>query len=51
MKKLRLSLAILTLIASFSAFCDDMSGDWDAMGNPIARPAPQPQPIYPHPGA
>jgi len=49
---MKIIASVLLLIASFSAFSDDMSGDWDAMGNPIARPAPPPpQPIYPHPGA
>lgn len=39
MKKLKISLCVLALIASFSAVCED----WDAMGNPTnprgSRPA------------
>jgi hypothetical protein len=38
MKKLKFSLAVLTLIASFSAF----SQDWDAMGNPKNPPVERP---------
>lgn len=41
--------SVFLLLISFGAFADDMSGDWDAMGNPIQHPQPQPQPIYPHP--
>jgi hypothetical protein len=39
MKKLRISLAILALFASFSAFCED----WDAMGNPTNPPVERPE--------
>lgn len=43
MKKLRISLSILALIASFSAFSEDMSGDWDFMGNPTNPPVERPE--------
>ena len=41
-------VSVFLLVASLGAFAD-MSGDWDAMGNPIQHPQPQPQPISPHP--
>ncbi|WP_158307887.1 hypothetical protein [Legionella drancourtii] len=45
---MKIIMSVLLVIASFGAFAD-MSGDWDAMGNPIQHPQPQPQPINPHP--
>lgn len=39
MKKLRVSLSVLLLIASFSAF----SEDFDAMGNPTHPPVERPE--------
>ena len=39
MKKLRISLCVLALIASFSAFCED----FDAMGNPTKPPVERPE--------
>jgi len=42
-------ISVFVLIASFSAFSEDMSGDWDPWGNPVQHPDTKPQPIYPHP--
>ncbi len=39
MKKLKISVTVLLLIASFSAF----SEDWDAMGNPTKPPVERPE--------
>lgn len=38
MKILRISITLLALTASFSAFCED----WDAMGNPSSPPVERP---------